>query len=241
MTQTKYITSGGLAFSEDKDMEKLHHYSLKGWHVRDFKLIGYVLEKGESNDYIYSVDYRSLHEDEKEEYFELFSSAGWTHIASDDDIHLFRANAGTKPIYTDKDTSVEKYKQLSGFMKKLTIPLALFTVLTWVIALISSGMLKSIFTILAIILTVITVPATVTLIAAYSNKWKVEGKRGLVYVVKILPLLLLLTAVMMLIVVNGKSHTISALTYMIVGAIAGPTVIWIIMSLYKKVGKLKWK
>lgn len=36
MKQTKYMMSGGLAFSEEKDMEKLRRYSLKGWHVRDF-------------------------------------------------------------------------------------------------------------------------------------------------------------------------------------------------------------
>lgn len=72
MRQTKYITSGGLAFSEDKDMEKLRRFSLKGWHVNDFKFMGYTLEKGESSDYIYSVDYRSLKEDEEEEYFDFF-------------------------------------------------------------------------------------------------------------------------------------------------------------------------
>ena len=47
MRQTKYITSGGLAFSEDKDMEKLRRFSLKGWHVSGFKFMGYTLEKGE--------------------------------------------------------------------------------------------------------------------------------------------------------------------------------------------------
>ncbi|MFD1852244.1 hypothetical protein [Oceanobacillus bengalensis] len=46
MRQTQYIMSGGLAFSEDKDMEKLRRYSLDGWHVSDFKFMGYTLEKG---------------------------------------------------------------------------------------------------------------------------------------------------------------------------------------------------
>lgn len=72
MKQTKYIMSGGLAFSEDKDMEKLRQFSLKGWHVSDFKFMGYTLKKGESFDYIYSVDYRSLNEDEVEEYLDFF-------------------------------------------------------------------------------------------------------------------------------------------------------------------------
>ena len=129
MRQTKYITSGGLAFSEDKDMEKLRRFSLKGWHVSGFKFMGYTLEKGESSDYIYSVDYRSLKENEEEEYFDFFSSSGWSHIASEADIHLFRAQPGTKPIYTDRDTTVEKYKNSSDSMKKLAIPFVLITVL----------------------------------------------------------------------------------------------------------------
>lgn len=60
MSHSKYVMSGGLAFSEEKDMEKLQRLSLKGWHVRDFKFMGYTLEKGISTDYIYSVDYRLL-------------------------------------------------------------------------------------------------------------------------------------------------------------------------------------
>ena len=78
MRQTKYITSGGLAFAEDKDMEKLRSYSLDGWHVCNFKFMGYTLEKGESAEYIYSIDYRSLKENEKEEYLDIFLSAGWS-------------------------------------------------------------------------------------------------------------------------------------------------------------------
>lgn len=45
MRQTKYMMSGGLAFSEDKDMEKLRQFSLKGWHVSGFKFMGYTLKK----------------------------------------------------------------------------------------------------------------------------------------------------------------------------------------------------
>src|SRR5699024_10695817 len=126
MTQTKYITSGGLAFSEEKDMKKLRRFSLKGWHVSDFKLMGYTLEKGESSDYIYSIDYRWLKGEEDEEYFDLFSTTGWTHVTSEGNIHLFRARPGTKPIYTDRDTTVEKYENSSGLMKKLENRLVLY-------------------------------------------------------------------------------------------------------------------
>src|SRR5699024_12355356 len=89
------ISSGGLAFTEQKDMEKLRRYSLKGWHVKKFKFMGYSLEKGESADYIYSIDYRSLKKDEDDDYYDFFTSAGWTHVTSESDIHLFRAHACT--------------------------------------------------------------------------------------------------------------------------------------------------
>jgi len=72
MSQVKYVMSGGLAFSEDKDMEKLRRFSLKGWHVSAFKFMGFRLEKGQCSDYIYSVDYRSLKEEETAEYFDFF-------------------------------------------------------------------------------------------------------------------------------------------------------------------------
>src|SRR5690625_377928 len=174
MTQTKYITSGGLAFSEDKDMEKLRRFSLKGWHVSDFKFMGYTLEKGESSDYIYSVDYRWLKEGEEEEYFDFFSSSGWSHVTSEGNIHLFRARPGTKPIYTDRDTTVEKYENSSRLMKNMAIPLVLITEIVCVGVMIRSGTLKSILIVVATILIAFACSAAWTAITTYSNTWKVE-------------------------------------------------------------------
>ena len=227
MRQTKYIISGGLAFSEDKDMEKLRQYSLNGWHVSDFKLMGYTLKKGESADYIYSVDYRSLKEDEEEEYFDFFSSSGWSHIASQGDIHLFRAHPGTKPIYSDRDTTVEKYENSTGSMKCLAIPLVLFTVLAWVGAMISSGTLQSILFVIAVIFTVIAIPAAWTVIAIYNNKWKVKGKKGLVNLMKTDTIPSLVNCRYYVVICRCFGHTIHILASMIIGAVAFPTAIWI--------------
>src|SRR5690606_34825252 len=173
-SQTKYITSGGLAFSENKDMEKLRRYSLKGWHVSDFTFMGYTLKKGVSSDYTYSVDYRALKENEEAEYFYFFSSAGWSHVASNGNIHLFRGKPGTNPIYTDRNTTVEKYKNSISFMENFAIPSILLATLVWIGAMISSGTLKSILLIAAIILSIIAVPSAWTVISTYTNKWKVE-------------------------------------------------------------------
>ena len=236
MRQTKYITSGGLAFAEDKDMEKLRSYSLSGWHVRNFQFMGYMLEKGERAEYIYSVDYRLLKDNEEEEYFDLFSTAGWSHITSEGDIHLFRAHPGTKPIYTDRDTIVDKHKSSIVAMKKFAIPLFSLTVISWIGALLSSGNLESFLLLLAVILSIIAMPIAWTVATTYSNKWEVEGRRGLVNLVKIMPfLLLLVTLGFVLFVIEGTGTIGTLLLYMLVGAIALPTAIWMIMSLYLKV------
>lgn len=236
MKQTKYIMSGGLAFSEDKDMEKLRRFSLKGWHVSGFKGMGYTLKKGESADYIYSVDYRSLKGDE-EEYFAFFSASGWSHIASEGDIHLFRAKPNTKPIYSDRDTSAEKYENLAHTMNYFAIPFILVTVLAWVGAALSSALVQSILFAIAVIFTAIAIPAAWTVIATYKNKWKVKEKNGLVVLIKTIPVLVFLIAVFILLYANG--NTFNMLMYMLIGAIALPAAIWVIMSFYTKVWEKK--
>lgn len=104
--------------------------------------MGYILIKGESLDYIYSVDYRSLDEVE-EEYCDFFSSSRWTHIASDADIHLFRAYPGTNLMYSDRETTIEKHNSLIASMTHFIIPLVLITVLAWIGVMLSSGILDS--------------------------------------------------------------------------------------------------
>lgn len=234
MKQTKYITSGGLAFFENRDMEKLRQFSLKGWHVKNFKLMGYTLEKGKSLDYIYNIDYRWLQEDEKEEYFEFFSSSGWSHIASEGYIHLFRADAGTKQIYTDRDTKVEKYKDSSRFMMTFSILFILITALAWGGVMISSDTLESILFVAAVILSAITLPTVWTAITTYSNKWKVEGRNGLAQLGKMMPFFLLSIAMIILLFVDGADKAVGVLTSGMIGAIVLPTAIWAIMSILTK-------
>jgi len=236
MSQTKYITSGGLAFSEGKDMKKLRQYSLKGWHVRDFAFLGYTLERGESTDYIYSIDYRWLEEEEEEEYFDFFSSSGWSHVVSEGDIHLFRALPGTKPIYTDRETTVEKHENSFNSIKNLVIPVILITALAWLGVMLSSSTLESILRVVAIILSGITVAIAMTTFATNNNKWEAEGRRGSVKLVKSIPVILVLIGVITLLSIVGAGTTIKFLSGMIIAGIAVPTVIWVIMSLYHKVG-----
>lgn len=235
MRQTKYMMSGGLAFFEDKDMEKLRQFSLKGWHVSDFKFMGYTLVKGQSADYIYSIDDRSLNEEEAEEYFDFFSSAGWTHIASQGNFHLFRGLPGTKPIYSDQETIVEKHNNAGNSIRWTAISTLLLTVLLWFGTFISSGFLHMTLFVIATILTIIAISTTWTVLAIYNNKWKVEGRKGLVILTKMIPPLLFLVAVIIL-VASDSGRSVRILAAMVIGAISFPTAIWMIMSLKHRLG-----
>lgn len=237
MNQTKYMMSGGLAFSENKDMEKLRRYSMKGWHVKGFKFMGYELEKGEGLEYIYCLDYRLLNGDEKEEYYNLFTSAGWSHVATEGHIHLFRAYPGTKPIYTDDNTEIEKYKNTSDIMKNLAIPSVLITALAWSGTMLSSGILKTSLLVLAVILSGITIPAVWTAIRAYNNKKRVSQGKGLTKPGLTMLYLLLIIAVITILVVGDPVITIKVLISALIGGIALPTAIWVIMSVYTNWGQ----
>src|SRR5699024_11462151 len=103
-----------------------------------------TLEKGERSDYIYSVDYCSINESEEEEYFDLFSSAGWTHVTSEGDIHLFRASPDTKPIHSERETVAEKHGNIGGSMRWSAISLVLITALVWLGTFLSTGSLQMI-------------------------------------------------------------------------------------------------
>src|SRR5690606_34538197 len=137
----------------------------------------------------------------EEEYFELFSSAGWTHVASDAGFHLFRAVPGTIPIYSDRETSLEKYNNMNTFVNKLTIPLCIVTALIWFSTFFSSGQLKSILLIVAIILTALALPAVWTAIAAYSNKLKNNGKTKISIGIKVAPPIFFIATFIILILI----------------------------------------
>lgn len=116
MGQTKYIMSGGLAFDEEKDMKKLEQLALDGWIFDRFAFMGYRLKKAEGQEIQYSFDYRK---DADPDYFAYFKEAGWKHEGTAENyIHIFSAPKGTAPIYTDRDSLVEKYSNEKTRMGK---------------------------------------------------------------------------------------------------------------------------
>ena len=234
MSKTKYIMSGGLAFAEQKDMEKLSQYAKEGWHLKRFAFLGYMLEQSTPTEVIYSVDYRNL-DDDNSEYFELFSVAGWTHITSSGNMHIFCAEPNTKPIYSDYETKVEKYKNLSQPMHMAAIPLSAITTLFWIITANTMGTLQTILYFLSIILTLLTIPTVLTTFAAYQKQWLIQGKNKYVTISKLVPIFALGGAVVTLFILEENIALIVAAA--ICGAILFPALIKMSLSVYYKVKK----
>lgn len=119
MLKNKYVINKGFASSEESEMEKLKNYAAKGWLLEDIVYGFYKLRKDTPQDIVYSLDYQV---EANEEYFTIFKEAGWDHVVSVKNyIHIFSAKAGTKPIYSDSKSEIEKYTDIRRKTKKGTI------------------------------------------------------------------------------------------------------------------------
>ncbi|KGM96939.1 hypothetical protein Z968_04995 [Clostridium novyi A str. 4552] len=123
--KSKYVMISGLAFSEEDEMNKLSSYAKKGWILEKIVLgFFYKLKKDVPQDTIYSLDYKV---GANEEYFNVFKEAGWSCVVSiQNQIHIFSAKSGTKPIYRqmDKYTGVEE-RTVKGTLYSLIIAMIL--------------------------------------------------------------------------------------------------------------------
>ena len=115
--KNKYVKINGLAFSEESDMEKLQKYARKGWILES--IVGgffYKLRKDKPQNIIYNLDYQT---EANAEYFAIFKEAGWEIVVSIGNyMHIFSAQAGTKPIYTDCESEIDKYTSIRDLTRK---------------------------------------------------------------------------------------------------------------------------
>ncbi|WP_342514120.1 DUF2812 domain-containing protein [Sporosarcina sp. FSL K6-1522] len=172
MAKTKYMMSKGLAFEEAKDMQKLRKKSLAGWHLKRWRFMGYGLEQGEKEDVIYSIDYRDLTPGEEAEYFELFAVSGWEHVCSDYGTHIFKAKPGTKPIYSDPESSIDKLTRQGKSVFLATRICLPITVILGLITQFTSGGVQTVLSWVFIASLFITIPAIMTSLAVLYHKWK---------------------------------------------------------------------
>lgn len=131
--KSKYVMISGLAFSEESDMDRLKNYASQGWILED--IIGgffYKFKKDKPQDIVYNLDYQT---DVNEEYLNIFKEAGWKLVVSvENQMHIFLAQAGTKPIYSDCESEIDKYTRMrnrtgKGTMYSLIVAIALICLL----------------------------------------------------------------------------------------------------------------
>lgn len=145
--KNKYVAIGGFAFTEESDMKKLSNYAREGW-ILDSIVGGffYKLRKGTPQNIIYTLDYQ---DNVDEEYFSIFKEAGWNLVVSiGNKMNIFSAPVGTKPIYSDMDTEMEKYKIMKEQTKRGTVYSLLIGVILVISMIVSVIAVKSIFLIL---------------------------------------------------------------------------------------------
>ncbi|WNS44556.1 DUF2812 domain-containing protein [Paenibacillus sp. MMS20-IR301] len=130
--QTRYILSNGLAFAEQREMDKLSRLSEKGWHLERFSRFGFgfIVRKGAAHKQIYCLDIQQVSQEEENEYRELFAAGGWDLVCSAGEMHIFAAEPGTRPIHSDRTTLFEKYRKITRSSKIFTLVVMLLTLLT---------------------------------------------------------------------------------------------------------------
>ena len=116
----KFVMINGLAFSEESDMKKLKKYAKEGWILEGIAInFFYKLKKDKPKAIDYCLDYQG---EANEEYFSLLLEAGWTRVVSvGNEMHIFSAAEGTKPIYSDRESEIDKYERVKRQMGKGSI------------------------------------------------------------------------------------------------------------------------
>jgi hypothetical protein len=100
----KYRMSGGLAMTPESDMKLLKKMSQKGWHITGMRGIFYRFEKGLPHDFDYSLN---LEERINPEMMSFYEASGWTPIVAESGYQIFRAKAGSSPIFSDSESEIE--------------------------------------------------------------------------------------------------------------------------------------
>lgn len=123
----KYRVCNGLAIYPDKDMKMLSKMSAKGWHVKSLEGICYRFEEGEPKDYIYNLN---MENEVNEDMLSIYKESGWEPIILGEGYQIYRAEAGTTPIFTDNETKIEVLnKQKKSFGMGALIFLLIFLVI----------------------------------------------------------------------------------------------------------------
>jgi hypothetical protein len=120
---------------QDEDEESwLGSMARSGWHLASFGFPGiYRFKSGEPGDVVYRLDYNSPRRENRQEYFQLFSDAGWEYIGKFGAWQYFRKTIKTgeeSEIFTDRISKAEKYRRQLAYLTTL-LPVMILLVIRW--------------------------------------------------------------------------------------------------------------
>ena len=167
----KRVSNLGYAFDEKRALEKFRKLSKEGWILKKANILSYELVKGEKKEQIYSMDYRNFSKNKEglDEYIEIFRAGGWEYVCSNQNMfHFFKADVGTKPIYTNKKEDAEKYRDTYKSTKIIAV-ICLICLLLSVIYIIKLNSISIVLLLILGILAGILVASTMMILALKSK------------------------------------------------------------------------
>ena len=127
---TRREMSSGLAFAEERDLQRLSTWAAEGWRLAKIEHLWMILEQAPPEQVIFAIDYQEAPDTE---YFEMCSAAGWHHVTSvEKQIHLFKAAPGTAAIFSATD-SATKYERAARMFAKPALWSSVGLVVSWVL------------------------------------------------------------------------------------------------------------
>jgi len=185
--KTKRISISGLAFDtywktpfftigwgEEWDMKRLAEEAQKGWIVTKIEMFNYVLKQGAPEDVQFYIDYQDTPD---EDYFDVFLSAGWSHVYSDSYIHLFKAPIGVHPPHTDIDTKLVKLMhEMRRFGRYSVVSILFLSLVTWIVEQLSGAASPSLWYPVMLFVLIVSFVAAVFTVLPFFGYWRRVSK-----------------------------------------------------------------
>ena len=118
--------SAGLAFEPEKDLAMFAEEAAQGRHLAGVARLGHgwKFREGEPEDAIFDLAHER---DPDSDFLFYFSEAGWEHVMSLGDAHVFKAAPGTPPVHSGAASRAEELlRERNRYAVLSAIALAIF-------------------------------------------------------------------------------------------------------------------
>jgi|GEM_PF-765712 len=120
MTKTVFKFKPYPVWKSEQELRWLEDLASKGFRLKHSFNPFYFFEKAEPESVRYCHDFREVRRKDREEFFQLYSDAGWEHVSSWVGWHYFKSKSSSATAL-DKITSTENNAKFLQFVAKLYI------------------------------------------------------------------------------------------------------------------------